>query len=180
MQIVLIKNFTLTIHLSEMNNPKIKIIVLFFFSFGLLTANAQEAIITAGGDASSSDGTVAYSIGQIVYTTYIGSSGSVAQGVQQAFEISVLEELPKIKGISLMISAYPNPTTDFLNLKVERYEDRNLSYQLFDVNGKIIEAKKLKSEQTSISMRNLAPATYFINIIQNNKKVKTFKIIKYD
>jgi hypothetical protein len=163
-----------------MNNPKIKIIVLFFFSFGLLTANAQEAIITAGGDASSSDGTVAYSIGQIVYTTNIGSSGSVAQGVQQAFEISVLEELPKIKGISLVISAYPNPTTDFLNLKVERYEDRNLSYQLFDVNGKIIETKKLKSEQTSISMRNLAPATYFINIIQNNKKVKTFKIIKYD
>ncbi len=52
-----------------MNNPKIKIIVLFFFSFGLLTANAQEAIITAGGDASSSDGTVAYSIGQIVHTT---------------------------------------------------------------------------------------------------------------
>ncbi len=79
-----------------------------------------------------------------------------------------------------MISAYPNPTTDFLNLKVERYEDRNLSYQLFDVNGKIIETKKLKSEQTSINMRNLVPATYFIHIIQNNKKVKTFKIIKYD
>jgi hypothetical protein len=163
-----------------MDNVKIKIIVFFFFSFGLLTANAQEAIMPSGGDASSSDGTVAYSIGQIVYITNVGSSGSLAQGVQQAFEISVFEEFPGIKGIGLMISIYPNPTTDFLNLKVERYENTNLSYQLFDMNGKIIETKKLKSEQTSINMRDLEPATYFLNIIQNNKKVKTFKIIKND
>lgn len=39
-------------------------------------AQAQESVNTSGGDASGSGGTVAYSVGQVVYTTntdYLGS-----------------------------------------------------------------------------------------------------------
>ena len=32
--------------------------------------------------------------------------------------------------------------------------------------------------QTSIVMRNLLPANYFIKVLQGNKEIKTFKIIK--
>ena len=48
-----------------------------------LTAQAQQATTATGGNASGSGGTVAYSVGQIVYTTNTGSTGSVAQGMQQ-------------------------------------------------------------------------------------------------
>lgn len=162
-----------------MNNLKFKTAVLLLLGTLLRPVQAQEAVITAGGDASSSEGTVAYSIGQIGYTTIIGTNGSVAQGVQQAFEISVLAGLEEIKGINLTVSAYPNPTTDFLNLKVENYGNTNLSYQLFDMNGKLLETKKIKGDQTSIDMSHLLPATYFMKVIQNNNVVKTFKIINY-
>jgi hypothetical protein len=161
-----------------MNTKKIKIVVLFLLGFGLQTAQAQESVLAAGGDASGSGGTVAYSVGQIVYTTNTGTNGSVAQGVHQAFEISVVG-LEEVKGINLTVSAYPNPTTDFLNLKVENYDNRNLSYQLFDMSGKLLETKKLEGSQTSIGMSNLAAATYFVKVIQNNYEVKIFKIIKY-
>jgi hypothetical protein len=50
-------------------------------------AQAQESANVSGGDATGSGGTVAYSVGQVVYTTNTGSTGSVAQGVQHAFEI---------------------------------------------------------------------------------------------
>jgi hypothetical protein len=156
-----------------------KIVVLFLLSFVLLTAQAQEAITAAGGDASGSGGTVAYSVGQVVYTTNTGANVSVAQGVQQAFKILVLTGLEEVKGINLTVSAYPNPTTDYLNLKVENYDNRNMSYQLFDMFGKLVETKKLVGDLTRIGMSNLPPATYFVKVIQNKNEVKTFKIIKY-
>lgn len=160
-----------------MNYKKIQVLAVLIFIYWLRPAHAQEAVITSGGDASSSEGTVAYSIGQIVYTTHFGASGSVAQGVQQAFEISVFTGQEDIKGIGLTVSAYPNPTTDFLNLDVENQYNTNLSYQLFDMNGKLLETKKLKGDHTIIGMSHLAPSIYFLKVIQNNKVVKTFKII---
>jgi len=162
-----------------MNTKKNKnVLLLLLLCFGLSAADAQVALIAAGGDASGTEGTVAYSIGQVVYTTYTGTNISVAQGVQQAIEISVIEGLLEVKGINIKISAYPNPTTEFLNLKVENCENINLSYQLFDMNGKLLETNKLKGDQTIIGMSNLASATYFVRIIQDNQKIKIFKIIK--
>jgi len=116
--------------------------------------------------------------GQVVYTTNTGTNGSVAQGVQQPFEISVVTGIEQTKGINLSVSAYPNPATDFLMLKVENYDNGNLSYQLFDMNSKLLQNKKVTSNQTSIVMSNLVPATYFVKVIQENKEVKTFKVIK--
>jgi hypothetical protein len=48
---------------------------------------AQESTNASGADVIGSGGSVAYSIGQVVYTTNTGSTGSVAQGVLHAFEI---------------------------------------------------------------------------------------------
>lgn len=38
--------------------------------------------------------------------------------------------------------------------------------------------EKIIVNQTSIVMSNLEPATYIMKVIQENKEVKTFKIIK--
>ena len=114
----------------------------------------------------------------MVYTTNTGTNGSIAQGVQQPFEISVVTGLEEAKGINLIVSAYPNPTTDHLTVKVDNYQDSNLSFQIYDMNGKLLEIKKITGNETSIVMSTLIPATYFLKVIQNNKEVKVFKIIK--
>jgi hypothetical protein len=145
---------------------------------GLTGLQAQESPTATGGNASGSTGSLSYSVGQVVYQTYTGISGSVAQGVQQPFEISVITGIEEAKGISLMISAYPNPTTDFLTLKVENFELSNLHFQLFDMNGKLLQNEKITGNETNIAMSNLVPATYFVKVIQGKKEVKTFKIIK--
>ena len=53
-------------------------------------AQAQESVNSTGGNATGSGGTVAYSVGQVVYTANTGSSGNVEQGVQHAYEILVV------------------------------------------------------------------------------------------
>jgi len=161
-----------------MRNNRFKISFLFLLGIGFAALQAQTSIHTTGGNILGSGGSASYSVGQVVYTTNIGTNGSVAQGVQQPFEISVVTGLEETKGIILSVSAYPNPTTDFLNLKVENYDNTNLSYQLFDISGKLLETKKISGNQTSIVMSNLVPSSYFVKVIQGNKEVKTFKIIK--
>lgn len=159
---------------------KLKKVVFSVLSFGLgLTGlQAQEATPATGGVATSNAGSVSYSVGQILYTNNTGVGGSEAQGVQQPYEISEVTGVYDTKEYDLSISVYPNPTTDFLILKVERDYVENLSYQLFDVNGKLIENKKIEGNETSIPTSNFEPAIYFLQVTEGNKEVKKFKIIK--
>jgi Secretion system C-terminal sorting domain len=145
---------------------------------GLLWAgmtHAQESANAAGGDATGTGGSVAYSVGQVVYTTQTGTTGSLAQGVQQPFEISVVTGLSETS-IQLEMSAYPNPTTDFLTLKVNAFEGLNL--QLTDLRGNVISSKNIAEFNTIISMEGLAKSIYFLRISNENHVVKTFKITK--
>ncbi len=159
-----------------MKQKKVKLSVLLL---GLgLTAQAQQATTATGGDASGSGGTVAYSVGQIVYTTNTGTTGSVAQGVQQAYEISVVTGIKNETKASMSLVVFPNPTTSFLNLKIADLKTEQLTYQLTDAIGKLIIENKIAESSTQINMNAQAEAIYFLNIIQNNLIVKTFKIIK--
>jgi hypothetical protein len=84
-------------------------------------------------------------------------------------------------GISIKsnsISAYPNPTTENLTLKVKDFELSTLYFQLFDMQGKLLETKKLVGNETNIETSNLAPAIYFLKVKDGDKELKMFKIIK--
>ena len=159
---------------------KIVLTAIMLFGLGGLTSlQAQEAVTTAGGEASGGGGSASYTVGQTVYTTETGTNGnSIAQGVQQPFEISAVTGIEEAKGISLNVSVYPNPTTDYLTVKVENYETANLQYQVFDINGKLLQSIKATGEETQINTSNLVPANYFVKVLDNKKEIKVFKIIK--
>lgn len=156
-----------------MKHTKIKLSVL-LLCIGI-TAQAQQATTAAGGDASGSGGTLAYSVGQVVYTTNTGTNGSVAQGVQHAYEISTTTGIKDLS-IQLEMDVYPNPTSSYLNLKTEDYT--HLSYQLYDSQGRVIETNKVTGNETTIEMGELSKATYFLKVSKEGQLIKTFKIIK--
>jgi hypothetical protein len=161
-----------------MKTKKVKVSVLLLFILGFTGVYAQQAIPTSGGNTSGSGGSVSYTIGQIVYTTYTGTNGSLAQGIQQPFEFSVVTGLIEAIGINLICATYPNPTKNFVMLKIENYRTDNLTYLLYDSNGKLLENKKVEGSETSIDMCNLVTATYFLKINESNKVLKIYKIIK--
>ncbi|OFX16294.1 MAG: hypothetical protein A2033_16965 [Bacteroidetes bacterium GWA2_31_9] len=164
-----------------MKQKKLKFSALLLLGLGLTGLQAQEALPATGSNASGSGGSTSYSIGQVVYTTNTGTNGSVAQGTQQPFEISELTVIDGTKVINLTVSAFPNPTSNFLQLKVDASTTLNIlsmSYQLYDMNGKLLENEKITEKNTNISLGEFVPATYFLKVVEGNKKVKTFKIIK--
>jgi len=148
-----------------------------FLLLGLGGLNAQETVPTTGGEATGSGGSSNYTVGQVVYTTNSGSNGSVAQGVQQPYEISITSGINET-AINLEMSIYPNPTANILQLSVETEKLQGVSYQLYDLQGKIIETKKVSVSNTTINMEGLSRATYFLKVSNNSKIVKTFKVIK--
>lgn len=140
-------------------------------------AQAQESVSSSVGVATGSGGTIAYSVGQVIYTTNIGSNGSVAQGIQHAIEIFTLGIEETVFNISL--TAFPNPTKEYLTLKIGDYNNEKLSYLLYDIKGKQLSKGEIVAQQTQINMNSLPSAIYFVNVVnQENRKVQSFKIIK--
>jgi hypothetical protein len=74
--------------------------------------------------------------------------------------------------------AYPNPTQELLNLRVGNYNKEKLAYKLVDLEGKVISEASMLSEETTIDMKQLPVATYFVEVHNDAKKVHVFKIIK--
>ena len=62
---------------------------IFFICFLLLhqVSLAQQSAHASGGDGSSSTGSVAFSLGQVVYNEFSSGTGSERQGVQQRYEL---------------------------------------------------------------------------------------------
>lgn len=152
----------------------IMLVAVGFLFAGL--AQAQQSTNAGGGDATGSGGTVAYSIGQVVFTSNTSGAGSNAQGVQHAYEIYTVG----IKNTALNISliAFPNPVTINLTLQISDYNDEKLSYRLYDMHGKLLSKGQITSQQTQINMFSLAAASYSLTVLSDGQKVKTFQIIK--
>jgi hypothetical protein len=148
-----------------------------FILLGLGGLHAQESPTAAGGDASGSGGTAAFSVGQVVYTVNTNASGTLSQGVQQAYEIFTLSI--KETELNISLKAFPNPTLDNLTLQIRDYNNEKLSYQLYDIQGRLLNNGQIVAQQTNIEMTSLPTAIYFINVVnQENQKVQSFKIIK--
>ncbi|GAB4291257.1 MAG: hypothetical protein Kow0068_16560 [Marinilabiliales bacterium] len=138
---------------------------------------AQKTVPATGGEATGSGGTVSYTVGQVAYQTNSETSGTVSEGVQQPYEIFITS-IEDVEEVTLSVTAFPNPTTDYLTLSIEEYDLSNLSYKMFDMNGRLIQSKEINSNQTKIEMNSLLPATYFIKVFDGNKEIVTYKIIK--
>ena len=147
--------------------------ILFTFS-----SAAQETVLASGGNASGSGGSASYSIGQIFYTLNTGSDGSVAQGIQQPYEISAVSSTVNTDGIKLSFSVYPVPASNFVKLQVNNHETQKMNFQFVDLNGKVLSNKKISTSVTKIPMDHLTKGIYFLRVSENGKYLKTFKIIK--
>jgi hypothetical protein len=140
-------------------------------------AQAQEAIPVSGGLAAGSGGSVSYTVGQVFYTTNQAATGVVSQGVQHPFEFQTLSN-PALTTVKLTAVTYPNPTKDFIILKITDTVIHDLRYTLFDVTGKSILSDAITASSTAIQMKHLAIGAYVLKVIQKNKPLKSFKILK--
>lgn len=241
--------------------------VIFLYS---LMAFAQQGFVATGGDASSGNGSVSYSVGQLAYSAYSNTANIIIEGLQQPINISVvpvsllyfsaapganrtvnlnwstvseynndfftiersgdainfsalktvpsagnsntrvnytaidenpfdgynyyrlmqtdkdgkttLSQIEKIYfGESkLQVNVWPNPTKNIVHLKINESIQNGWSYQLYDLSGKLVLKNTITQNTTEINLINLSAATYILQILNDSKKIQSFKIIKTD
>jgi len=137
---------------------------------------AQNNTVASGADVSGSGGSVSYTVGQIEYETLSSSAGTITQGIQQPYEIwSVSIDEPESQ---FEFNLFPNPSVDYITLRVEGLPTNDLSYRIYDMNGKLLKTGSIYSTDTFISMEELANATYLVKVSDAKKDYKIFKVLK--
>ena len=145
---------------------------------GFTQALSQQTLASAGGNATGNLGSAGYSFGQVFYSIHSKPEGSITEGLQQPFEISIVAGMNESGEISMDYEAYPNPVTCLLVLRVDRTATRHLAYQLLDISGRLLKSKKITCTECMIPMEQYESGIYFLNLISGDKRVKIFKIIK--
>lgn len=137
------------------------------------TVTAQQNTVTTGGDASGTNGSVSYTIGQIDYVYVENGSNSANAGVQQPYEFFIVG----LNDLNYITALYPNPTYDELNLKIENPE--NMTFRIFDASGRLILEKASLTSENIISVTSWAKGNYNLQLFSNGETVETVKIIKH-
>lgn len=148
------------------------------FTTALFNCVAQQSPTASGGDVTGTNGSVSYSVGQVVYLTSTGTNGSISEGVQQPYEISEVLGTEDFSNLISDVKIYPNPSTDVLTLNLVNQDNLELDYQIIDNNGKLLTSDKIIANETNIDVAALPSSIYYLRITNLNKEVKTYKIIK--
>ena len=150
-----------------------KLLLLILISFSSVSFG-QSSVNASGASITGSNGTVSYTIGQIDYTNYEGSNGSINLGVQQPYEIYDLG----IDLIELAVSVFPNPTTNQITIQCEDCLKYNPTIYMIDSKGNLTFSSEMKTNEVELIMNQFQSGIYFINIQSENHILKSFKIIK--
>ena len=163
-----------------MNRMNLIYSLLSFLSFFFLSSFSvfgQQTIDASGGEASGSGGIVSYSVGQVLYNSFSDTNNSEAQGVQQPYEISVINGTELVEGIILKYKIYPNPAHSQLLLEIEN-DLPDAFIQLFDIVGKLIITNQVSSGTNQINLDGLIPATYILKLTSGKNFIQAFKVVK--
>jgi hypothetical protein len=150
---------------------KIPLFMIAFFA--ALSLQAQEVISSQGQTYSSANATIDFTVGETVIETQTNGNTEITQGFHQTLWNFIGTE---DHVIGFNASVFPNPTQEWLNIQSEVYGD--VSYAVYDMNGKIVASNFLTSLVTTVEVSHWAQGNYSIVLSQSNQKLKTFKLIK--
>jgi hypothetical protein len=138
-----------------------------------ITATAQEVVSTQGDSYSNGSAKIDFTIGEVVINTGTDGTNDLTQGFHQTNWnfLGVEDHAPSYEA-----TVFPNPTSEVLNIRTSTFE--NVTYTLYDAQGKLVLQDKLSAEQTAIQVSQLAPGSYSLILNNRTQNLKTFKLVK--
>jgi hypothetical protein len=143
-----------------------------FILFNSYFSQAQITFNANGADIYSSNGSISLSIGELFYLNK-GENYNQAEGIQNG-----LVSYNTTSKTNLTISIYPNPTNDFINIKVKDLNIKNLSYCIYNNAGNELSKGYLFNNESIISFMRFPPAIYLLKIYSAQNTILTYQILK--
>lgn len=148
---------------------------LFIFSLlASLSVSAQEVVATQGDSYSNASANIDFTIGEVIIATGTDGTNDLTQGFHQTNWnfLGVEDFAPNYEA-----TIFPNPTEDVLNIRTSMFE--NVTYTLYDTQGKLVMQDILSAEETPVQVSQLAPGIYSLTLNNETQNLKTFKLIKH-
>lgn len=144
-----------------------------FSLFATISVSAQEVVSTQGDSYSNAGGNIDFTIGEVIINTGTDGTNDLTQGFHQTNWnfVGLEDHAPSYEAI-----IFPNPTSEVLNIRTSTFE--NVTYTLYDAQGKLILQDKLSAEQTPIQVSQLAQGSYSLTLSNETQNLKIFKLIK--
>ena len=156
---------------------KLLLILLFLplFSFSQSSPNLLRSTIINSGSSTQTNNKyiVQQSVGQI---SPIGLKETNAHSVRQGFiqPAQLKRMLAASNAADLLVSVYPNPTTDKIILTFNELVTGKVNLSIYDQMGKLVmEENKEGQAGLSYSLANLAAGNYFVKVNTANKEYVT-------
>ncbi len=160
-----------------MKKVKFFILILGFSILGAGIINAQQVVATAGNHLENTQGSISWTLGEVAIQTLESADIILTQGFHQTR--LVVTGVKITPGYEPDISAYPNPVTNNINVKMGHgLQAGSWSYAIFDITGKKLLEKKIESDLSQISLGSFPTATYFLKVHGGDAESKVFKIVK--
>ena len=133
------------------------LIALPMTGFGQVTS---PSVVSSSGDSYSNGNVIMdYTLGEIVVETHTNSTTILTQGFHQGD----LKVTTSVVNLDIKTKIYPNPTTNFLIIELEK--NVNAELLVYDINGKLVIKNKLNDErQKQLDFRFLKQGNYLLHI----------------
>ena len=160
---------------------------LSIIAFLTLGINAQSistsAFTSAGGSFSNMEFSIEYAVGEVI-SGAISDNESVilTQGVIQPEGYVVLNVEETIPVSQDVISFYPNPFINNINVKLKDINEKSIDVKLIDITGKIRYQEDFDLDSGTklieIDTEELKSGIYFITVSSKEKLIKRAKLYK--
>lgn len=164
-----------------LTGPKVLLLIfLFTGTTGFSQQLSHQVLVPAAGVSTS--GVINYSqtIGETAVELFNSSGFILTQGFQQPGMKNLADPAPAGTGVDV----YPNPATDFINVKLFGSEARKFRIEIINISGTIVSSATLDFITTynivqQIDISNLTIGFYFVRVASDDAKInRVFKIEK--
>ena len=142
---------------------------------------APQSVNSSGAKMSQSNGSLSFTVGELVVLNLSDSEGNTLGGGFTAGATLTTASIQETDAAVLDVSVFPNPTSDLVNIRINHSSIEQVVVSITDLQGKEVYNGLYAGISNTIGINTAAyaPGTYVLSLKNNNNQVLgTYKIIK--
>jgi hypothetical protein len=153
----------------------------FIFSFLFFACSnlvlSQYSIVSSGASVETNEGSLSYSVGQILTSSNIRTSGFqniskvLSHGVQQVF-LQRCNENSRVE-----ILATPNPSNGQVTINLINWDEKEINLNVYDMMGKNVLFTNISEDKTKLDLSYLSSGAYILSLGYSCGSINSFKLL---
>jgi hypothetical protein len=144
---------------------------------------APQSLNSAGVKMTQSNGSLSFTVGELVVLTQIDANGnSLGGGFTNSSTISTtVLSVQEPDATVLQVSIFPNPTSDLVQIQIKEASIEEMNLELTDLSGKTLYSAqyRLMNQNIGINTANYPTGVYLLALKKPNGQILgNYKIVK--